>query len=177
MSQEARTTFFVVAGLCLVGLAIRTGYEMLRQAGRVDTMSKPVFGVVFAAMVTMLLSWPAMCRLDPWPVAVPGAARWVGLALVAVALLLAVGGLVQLRGLEGIDHLVTTGLYARVRHPMYAGFILWIVGWVLHSGAGATLALAPIGVANILYWRWLEERALESRYGDTYRHYRQATWA
>jgi protein-S-isoprenylcysteine O-methyltransferase Ste14 len=176
MSLDARTTFFLVAGLCLVGLAIRTGYEMLRQAGRVDTMSKPVFGVVFMAMVTMLLSWPAMCRLDPWPVAVPGAARWVGLALVAVALLLAVGGLVQLRGLEGIDHLVTTGLYARLRHPMYAGFILWIVGWVVRDGALVSLAVGLVGIGNILYWRHLEERALESGYGEVYRTYRQQTW-
>lgn len=48
------------------------------------------------------------------------------LGLTALALVLAIGGLVQLRGLENIDHLVTTGLYSRIRHPMYVGFILFL---------------------------------------------------
>ena len=52
---------------------------------------------------------------------------------------LALGGLFQLKGLENIDRLVTSGLFAKIRHPMYTGFILWILGWVIRYGALASL--------------------------------------
>jgi protein-S-isoprenylcysteine O-methyltransferase Ste14 len=89
---------------------------------------------------------------------------------------LAIGGVLQLRGLENIDHLVTTGLYSRLRHPMYAGFVLWIGGWVVAYGAVVSACVGLAGVANILYWRHLEEGALESLFGEDYRVYRRATW-
>lgn len=168
--------FAAAAAFCLIALAIRSGYEALKQAGGIDTTDRLIFAAVFAAMFAMLASWPLMCPRDPWRVAVPAAAGWLGTAGVAAALVLAVGALLQLRALENVDHLVTTGLFARLRHPMYTGFILWIGGWVLRSGALASLAVACVAVANILWWRRLEERALEAHYGDVYRSYRARTW-
>jgi len=169
-------TYLLVAGLCLIGLAIRSSYELLKKAGKVDTKNTAVFAVVFVAMGLMLASWPVMCPLDPWRIAFPGVVRWLGLGVVTAALALAVGALVQLRGLENIDHLVTTGLFSRIRHPMYTGFVLWIVGWVVRHGAVASLALGLVCIGNILYWRRLEEDALESQYGEDYRRYRSGTW-
>jgi protein-S-isoprenylcysteine O-methyltransferase Ste14 len=170
------STYLLVAGLCLIGVAIRSGYELLKKAGKVDTKNSAIFAVVFVAMCVMLASWPAMCPLDPWRIPFPGVVRWIGLGLVTGALALAVGGLVQLRGLENIDHLVTTGLFSRIRHPMYTGFILWIVGWLVRYGAAASLVVALVCIGNILYWRRLEEGGLESRYGECYRSYRGGTW-
>ena len=170
------STFLLVAGLCLIGLAIRSGYELLKKAGKVDTKNRAIFAVVFVAMCLMLASWPVMCPLDPWRIALPGIARGFGLGLVTVALALAVGGLVQLRGLENIDHLVTTGLFTRIRHPMYSGFILWIVGWVVCYGAGASFVVGVVCIGNILYWRRLEEGTLAAQYGEDYRAYRSQTW-
>ena len=169
-------TYLLIASLCLLALATRTTYEVLKKAGRVDTQNTAIFAAVFVAMCVMLASWPFLCPLDPWHIALPGVVRWIGLGLVIGALALAIGGLVQLRGLENIDHLVTTGLYARLRHPMYAGFVLWIVGWVVRSGAIASLAVGLVCVGNILYWRRLEEEALEATYGEDYRSYRRGTW-
>jgi len=170
------TTYLLVAGACLIGLAIRTSYEMLKKTGRLDAKSTVLFAVVFVAMCVMLASWPVMCPLDPRRVAVPGLVRWTGLGAVLAALALAIGGLVQLRGLENIDHLVTSGLFSRIRHPMYTGFMLWIAGWVVRSGAAVSLVVALVCIGNILYWRRLEETALESQYGEDYRRYRRGTW-
>ena len=170
------STFLLVAGLCLIGLAIRSGYELLKKAGKVDTKNRAIFAVVFVAMCLMLASWPVMCPLDPWRIAVPGVVRWLGLGMVTAAVALAVGALVQLRGLENIDHLVTTGLFSRIRHPMYTGFILFIAGWVVCHGAVASLVIGVVCIGNILYWRRLEEGALESQYGEDYRSYRRGTW-
>ena len=170
------STYLLVAGLCLCCLATRTSYELLKKAGKVDAENRALFVVVFVAMCAMLISWPVMCPRDPWRIAVPSIVRWLGLGMATAALALALGGLVQLRGVENIDHLVTTGLFSRIRHPMYAGFILWIVGWVMRDGAVVSLAVGLVGIGNILYWRRLEERALASSYGEVYRTYRQRTW-
>lgn len=50
--------YLFVASLCLIGLAIRTTYEALKRAGRVDTRSPALFAVVFVAMCVMPASWP-----------------------------------------------------------------------------------------------------------------------
>ena len=171
-----RIACLIVAGLCLTGLVIRSAYEAAKAAGRVHAGSRATFAVVCAAMVVMLVSWPVMAHLDPWRVAVPAGAHVAGLAAVTAAVCLAVGGLWQLRGLEDIDHLVTTGLYARLRHPMYTGFVLWIAGWIVAQGAVVSLALAPIGIGCILSWRRREEGALQEQFGEAYRRYRLRTW-
>jgi len=44
------------------------------------------------------------------------------------------------------DGLVTTGLFRRVRHPMYVGFALWIVGWSAYQGAVLSLAIGSLGL-------------------------------
>jgi protein-S-isoprenylcysteine O-methyltransferase Ste14 len=81
-----------------------------------------------------------------------------------------------LKGVENINHLVTTGLFSRIRHPMYAGFILWIFGWAIYHGALLSIIVGFMGIGNILYWRRLEEAELELRYGENYRRYRKETW-
>jgi protein-S-isoprenylcysteine O-methyltransferase Ste14 len=73
---------------------------------------------------------------------------------------------------EREQRVVDTGSYAVVRHPMYAGFILYIVGsglW-LESYAGVLVGLLPIGliVARI----FLEESFLRRELPD-YRAYVQ----
>jgi protein-S-isoprenylcysteine O-methyltransferase Ste14 len=82
----------------------------------------------------------------------------------------------QLNGVENIDHLVTTGRFSRVRHPMYVGFILWILGWSAYQGAVATSALGVLGVLSVVSWRRLEETVLLSSYGSVYAEYRARTW-
>jgi protein-S-isoprenylcysteine O-methyltransferase Ste14 len=166
----------VVAGLCLVALAFRTGYELLKKRGRVDTNNKAIFAAVFVAMCTMLGSWPGMTLVAAPEAGLPAWVHWLGLGLAAAGLFLAVGGLVTLRGLENIDHLVTTGLYARLRHPMYTGFVLWIVGWALAAGGVQSLVVGAVGIANVLFWRGLEENALRAQHGERYRAYCRQTW-
>jgi protein-S-isoprenylcysteine O-methyltransferase Ste14 len=170
------TTYLAFLALCLIGLVTRTVYELLKKAGRVNPRSKVVFSVVFVGMILMLTSWVIMCPADPWRVSLPAGLRRVGLAAVVGGLGIALGGWAQLRGLENIDHLVTNGLFSKIRHPMYTGFILWIVGWVVFYGAAASLIVGLVGIGNILYWRRLEEEKLASDFGEDYRRYRAKTW-
>jgi protein-S-isoprenylcysteine O-methyltransferase Ste14 len=135
-----------------------------------------LFALVFVAMCLMLASWPLMCPLDPMHLSLSKTAKWLGLCVLLVGLGLAIGALIQLRGLEDIDHLVTTGLFSKIRHPMYTGFILWILGWVIYYRAAVSLMIAFVGIGNILCWRQLEDEKLEIHYGEAYRGYRKGTW-
>jgi protein-S-isoprenylcysteine O-methyltransferase Ste14 len=165
-----------VAAVFLAALAIRTGYEYLKRAGTLDARSPALFAVILLDMMLLWASWFTMCLTEPGRPAVPAAVAAAGLAAVAGGTVLAVGALLQLRGVENIDHLVTTGFFARVRHPMYLGFVLWILGWAVFHGAIVSLAIGLIGIGNILLWRRLEERDLEGSYGAAYRSYRAQTW-
>jgi protein-S-isoprenylcysteine O-methyltransferase Ste14 len=170
------TAFIIPAALCLIGLAVRTAYEITKKRGKLDPKNPIIFAVVFAGMVLMLGSWAFLAPSDPSRIAVPAAVEWFGLALLALGLALALAGVIKLKGLENIDHLATTGLYAKLRHPMYTGFILWIAGWVIRCGAAAGAAVGLIAVGHILYWRWLEEQKLIAEYGETYRGYMKRSW-
>ena len=172
--MEAR--FSLLFCLYVACLLIRSSYEVLKKSGRVNPRSKSLFAVVFTAMCVLWMSWFGMCPLDPSPVALPDLVRWTGFALVIIGTGLAVGALVQLRGLENIDRLITTGLFSRLRHPMYTGFLFWIVGWSTYHGALTSFFVGLVGIGNILYWRQLEEKRLESYYGAAYRTFRKQTW-
>jgi len=57
------------------------------------------------------------------------------------------------------QHVISTGLYAFVRHPMYVGGVFWLVGMALALGSwGGLLVFALIFPA--LLWRILDEEEL-----------------
>jgi protein-S-isoprenylcysteine O-methyltransferase Ste14 len=170
------SSFLLLVVLYLAALSVRTSYELLKKAGRVDPRNQSLFILILLDMVVLWASWFTACSMDPVRLVLPAFVRLAGLAVLVVGLMLAVGALIQLGGVENIDHLVTTGCFRGVRHPMYLGFVLWILGWVVFHGAVVGFTLGLAGIANILVWRHLEERHLEARYGDAYRAYKARTW-
>jgi protein-S-isoprenylcysteine O-methyltransferase Ste14 len=170
------TEFLILLVLYVACLTTRSTYEWFKKAGRVDLKNKILFLAIFTVMCLMWVSWFGMCPLDPYAISLPLAVRWIGFGVFLVGCGLAVGALIQLRGLEDIDHLVTGGLFSRLRHPMYTGFIFWILGWGVYHGGVVSLLVGLLGISNILYWRRLEDAAMVSRYGDLYREYRKGTW-
>ena len=168
--------FVLPALLFLLCLVIRSVYELLKQSRRINAESKPIFIFVFVSMCVLWISWFYLCTADPFRMNMPEVARWAAFAIFIIGLVFAFGALMQLRGVENIDHLVTTGLFRRFRHPMYVGFISWIVGWSLFHGALPSLAIGIPGIVSILWWRHLEEGRLAVQFGKAYEDYRQKTW-
>ena len=73
------------------------------------------------------------------------------------------------------ETLATTGPYARLRHPQYAGLVLVMVGFLLQWPTLATLAMFPI---LLLVYRRLairEEREVVQRFGAAWRRYASRT--
>lgn len=170
------TGYLVFVGLYFLGLMIRVIYEQLKKNGRIDPKNKITFTIVLCAMCLLWASWFNMCPLDPFQLSIPHVVRWIGFSTFLVGLGLAIGAVIQLRGVENINHLVTKGLFSKIRHPMYVGFILWIFGWAIYHGAVISLIVGNVAICNIFYWKILEERELESAYGDIYLEYRNRTW-
>lgn len=71
--------------------------------------------------------------------------------------------------------LATTGLYARVRHPQYIGFVLIMLGFLFQWPTLLTVAMFPILV--FMYYRLAirEEQEMIAKFGDEYRRYRLRT--
>ncbi len=69
--------------------------------------------------------------------------------------------------------LATTGPYARVRHPQYAGFILVMFGFLLQWPTMLTLAMFPVLVVMYVLLARREEREALAEFGDAYRRYMQ----
>lgn len=74
-------------------------------------------------------------------------------------------------------HLVETGPYRLLRHPIYTGFIGMFVGTAIVSGQYH--ALVGIAVCIIAYARKIpmEEAALRAEFGEAFDAYRQKRWA
>ena len=67
--------------------------------------------------------------------------------------------------------LATTGIYARIRHPQYVGFVLVMFGFLLQWPTLVTLAMFPI--LTFMYARLArsEEREALAAFGGAYRTY------
>jgi len=82
-------------------------------------------------------------------------------------------GEAELRPEEHTQELVTTGLHARMRHPIYVAHLANLAGWTLGSGLLVNFVLLAVSVlATFPLMVLIEERELEQRFGDHFREYK-----
>jgi protein-S-isoprenylcysteine O-methyltransferase Ste14 len=129
-----------------------------------------VVPVLVAATAQPRMGLPTLASLAP------------GAALIVVSLLVQVAARRQIGVLPGGPYpglgsrgLVTSGVYGRVRHPIYLAFILWQAGLAIVLDGAAAMLFAVAYVLALLPLIVLEERDLLRRYGAEYEVYRKRT--
>lgn len=71
--------------------------------------------------------------------------------------------------------LAITGLYARMRHPQYVGFVFIMLGFLLQWPTILTLAMFPVLVWMYVRLAKAEEREALREFGQEYESYRKRT--
>lgn len=72
--------------------------------------------------------------------------------------------------------LVTTGLYSKIRNPIYVFGMIMLVGMVLILQQPVGWLVIVAGVLGQTIRARREARVLEDAFGDAYREYRRKTW-
>jgi protein-S-isoprenylcysteine O-methyltransferase Ste14 len=142
----------------------------------------PVRGRDFAGVVVYIaaiaVSFAAGRGLLPGggPVAAGPVARLGGAALLVAGLLLA-GASFKARLLAGRGHLAEAGPYARIRHPLYAGLALVLVGHLLRLPSRAGALAVTIALVQYLWLGMVEEREARAAFGAEWDGYALRTRA
>ena len=107
------------------------------------------------------------------------AAYWIGLLMVAAGLTFAVWARRHLgRDWSGIvtvkeDHeLIRSGPYRFVRHPIYSGLLLAILGTAVAFGERRGLLAFALLTVSLLFKLRMEERFMSETFGERYVRYR-----
>lgn len=166
--------FYVFFGLCFICFAFRTSYHVLVNRGSMIAENKRIGIALLVVMFLLWFSWFFINYTDPHIMNLPSWARYFGLTIFIIGVLLFVLSHLKIRG-QGAGQFATSGVYSKIRHPMYLGFIIWIIGFPMFMNAPFALASAVIWIPHILYWRFSEEREMENKY-EGYGEYKKRTW-
>jgi protein-S-isoprenylcysteine O-methyltransferase Ste14 len=109
-----------------------------------------------------------------------GPARTMGLALGGIGL----AGVIVARYTLGRSFsvtpqaraLVTTGIYSRIRNPIYISAEILLIGIAIMLWKRSLLLLLVVIVPMQVWRARSEARVLEEKFGEEYREYRQRTW-
>jgi protein-S-isoprenylcysteine O-methyltransferase Ste14 len=166
--------FFILVIVCTITHVIRTVYEILKYK-KVLEASKLSFVIVFINMLILWGSWVFLCSLDIYKFTLPAIISYSGLALFCIGLISFLTGLFTIKSLESYDgDLITKGIYSKIRHPMYLGFILWLIGFPIFFGALFSFIISFLFIGNVLFWKYLEEKELVERFPN-YSEYKKTT--
>lgn len=127
--------------------------------------------VVLQFVLLLAIALAPLAQL--WPLPFPPWLRVLGV------LMMAGGGVFGMAGVLGLGRnltalpkpvengtLVTSGVYSRVRHPIYVGLILAALGWAIWSANGLGLGLALVLLLFFDIKSRREERWLLEVYPD-----------
>jgi protein-S-isoprenylcysteine O-methyltransferase Ste14 len=182
LKSKRMDSMHVVATIIIVAWAVFWIYWLAAAAGvkRGRIRWGPVAGarVVLVVLVLLLararvLKRPTITK-DPWLEAI-GLVMFVSGLAIAIWARRSLGRNWGSPMSEKVDpELVTTGPYRRVRHPIYSGILLALVGTAVAISWYLLVAVALAGT-YFVYSAFMEERYLAERLPDTYPAYKHAT--
>jgi len=100
-----------------------------------------------------------------------GPFHFISLALIFLGFSVLSSAWPVLHGALRSGKLATTGIYARMRHPQYAGFVLIMFGFLVQWPTILTLVMFPVLVFMYVRLVLREEKDAEAEFGEEYRAY------
>ena len=132
----------------------------------VITLAMILGGVVWLVMHAYLVDWDAV--------------KVAGAAVAGVSLVMLVVARLQLGASFAVKAkataLVTTGLYSRIRNPIYVFGGLLLIGMSVVLGNWVLLGLVVVLTPIQAYRARKEEAVLEAAFGEEYVRYKAGTW-
>ena len=177
-----------------VGFFLLFALSLLQPSSRREWRSMGAFTAFIVALYTEMYGFPlTIYLLTAWlgryPAAQPFAHAagnlWATLLLGpwAAGLLMGLGGVLIIAGvalvvsgwrsIHAATGLVTNGIYAKIRHPQYAGLAITIAGALIQWPTLLTLVMAPVLLLTYARLARKEEQELEARFGEAYRAHRE----
>ena len=114
-------------------------------------------------LLEMLFGWKANPHFGPFHV--------LSFAFIGGGFVLISAGWKVLYEAQQRHQLAITGIYARIRHPQYVGFVLVMFGFLLQWPTLLTLAMFPVLVFMYVRLARIEERESLREFGDRYLAY------
>jgi protein-S-isoprenylcysteine O-methyltransferase Ste14 len=195
MNPEAiyRLAFFVLF-LLLIAMRVYFMLKVRRSGGRIlpdegaiqregGRGALVVRGIAFFALVTFLVMYFLGAKwIDAFSFALPVWLRWAGFAIGVLSVLFWTWTQVALDTqwsaqlqLTQDHHLVTTGPYARIRHPLYAGMFGWCIALSLLTANWIFVAVCALSAGGLLWRVPKEEKMMIEAFGEEYKVYMQRT--
>jgi protein-S-isoprenylcysteine O-methyltransferase Ste14 len=129
--------------------------------------------IAILAMYLLGASW-----IEAFAINIPAWLRWVGFGLGILSVALWTLAQVKLDKqwsaqlqLTKDHHLITSGPYTLIRHPLYMSMIGWCVALALLTANWIFVAIGALAIAGLLWRIPREEQMMIEAFGDEYKQY------
>jgi protein-S-isoprenylcysteine O-methyltransferase Ste14 len=161
-------------------LVIHTRIDYWRSRGRLPySIVVPGWMALWVLLALITMRWRYVALYRAWWMWVPA----VGLLVVGIWLYRVSGGSFSKQQLYGLSELkaggaeqrlVTSGIRARVRHPVYLAHLCEMLAWSVGTGLAVCYGLVAFAVVTGAVMIREEDGELEERFGEAYRAYRNS---
>lgn len=154
---------------------------ILRLAAHVSSYRKGAAGLNFRVLLVLnfigYFGWGYWCGADPVKMNIPSSVSVpVGVTLAVMGIGLFLYSEMKKHGVGAEEDLVTSGIYSKIRHPMYIGLVLLHIGFPFIFKSFIACMSTVLWAALIGIWTHFEEKNLERRFGQQYIDYKRQTW-